>query len=163
MSTALGVSALAEMTSEFHGKESDLSFDIKFDDESVVLGINETNSNDVQQRKLSMKPSYIQNVHLNANGMGIGFVAISCNFVRQIENLQPSFFLSVHPKLSESEQVITLNICTNFIPKEFKTSNGMAIVEADLPSGFRFQNSDEMHKSLLKSEVGVRVRVLHIW
>lgn len=145
------------MSSEFQMNTSDLRFEFNYDSEKVSMEINSTNYNDVQQTQLHIKPDYETHVHVNAYGSGIGVVAVSCNFVRQIDSLQPSFFLSVVSELRNSEKLISLKICTNYILKEFK-SNGMAIVEAEVPSGFRFQDSSLIYQSLLQSKSGVRVR-----
>lgn len=145
------------MSSEFQINKNDLRFEFNYDNEKVLMEFNSTNFNDVQQTQLHVKPDFMTNVHVNAYGSGIGFVAVSCNFVRQVDSLQPSFFLSVVPELSSKEKVISLKICTNYFPKEFE-SHGMAIVEAEIPSGFRFQDSSLIYQSLLQSKVGVRVR-----
>lgn len=156
--TALAVSALAEMSSDFLNTKNDLLFKMRYDQSQITMVINNTNSEEVQQQKLDMKPDIFQRVHLDAEGTGIGFVAITCDFVHQVDNTQTHFFLSVGSKLDKNEKIISLKICTNFIPKELRKSYGMAIVEANLPSGFRFQDGDEIYKSLMQDAVRVRVR-----
>lgn len=146
------------MSSDFYNIKNDLLFEIRYDQSKKTMVVNNTNSEEVQQHKLDMKPDILQRVHLDASGTGIGVVAVTCDFVRQVDNTQANFFLSVGSKLDKNEKIISLKICTNYIPKELRKSNGMAIVEANLPSGFRFQDGDEIYKSLVQDEVGVRVR-----
>lgn len=147
------------MSSDYNNIKNDLLFGIRYNHNKsqLTMVINSTNSEEVQQQKLDMKPEIIQSVHLDASGTGIGFVAVTCDFVRKVENTETNFFLSVGSKLDKNEKIISLKICTNYIPKELKKSYGMAIVEANLPSGFRFQDGDEIYKSLIKANIGVRV------
>lgn len=153
MNLALGVDALAMMSSVFRSTKNDLNLKMTFDgNKEQIFQIIEKNSQNVQQVQLQMKPNFIQTVQLNVTGTGIGFAAVSCDFVNKIKQVASSFFLSVGSELENGSKAIKLTVCTNYIP-EGRT--GMAIVEINLPSGFKFQQQSKMYQKLQK--VGVKV------
>lgn len=153
----VGVNALTEMSSEFISTKNNMNFTMTFDgNKERKIEINENDTLKIHELDLNMKPSYIQTVHLTANGTGIGYAGISCNFVtKKIVEKQSSFFLSVGTNLENESKIIKLKICTYYNPEASKTYYGMAIIEVNLPSGFKFQDQKLIYQKLQK--FGVRV------
>lgn len=125
-------------------------------DENLVesFGIYEWNANNIQQKRLQGYPKQIQ---LNANGHGIAFAAISCEYFLKANNSAKGYALNVGASLSSNDQIITINVGAMANTSVIGDVKGMSLIEIQLPTGYEFRYEEQMYKSL--SHLGVKVIV----
>lgn len=94
---------------------------------------------------------------MNANGKGIAFAAISCDFYEKANNSATSYALNVGASLSSYDQIITINVGAMANTSGIGDVRGMTLIEVQLPTGYEFRNDEQMYNSL--SHLGVKVIV----
>lgn len=147
--------ALGEVSKMMLGVKTDMkiSFQPLNSDTLLEFNIDEKNSIEVQKKVMKGTP---EKVGMNANGTGIAFAAISCDYVETTKEIGAHFELRVGARLSNNDKIITVDIETRAIDSAGADVKGMSLVEVQLPSGFEFRNEENIYAKL--SSIGVKVR-----
>lgn len=147
--------ALGEVSKMMLGVKTNI--DIKFrslnSDTLLEFNIDEKNSIEVQQKLIKGTPGMVS---MNANGTGIAFAAVSCDYIEITDEDAANFELRVGSRLSSNDKTITVEIETRAIDSADADVKGMSLVEVQLPSGFEFDKEENIYTKL--SNIGVKVR-----
>lgn len=115
--------------------------------------IHESNATAVQQKRLNRIPD---SVRMNAEGKGIAFTAVSCEYVQLTNETGANYELNVGARLTNNDKVITITTKARAMTENVNADvKGMSLVEVALPSGFEFRNEEQMYKDL--APIGVKV------
>lgn len=163
----LAIKALGEASKIYvkKGFSTDLKIDFTSDKNNETLQtivIADKNVTAVHKQVLKSLP---EKIHVNVNGNGIAFTAVTCEHMKPINEAKPnddigefekSYELFVGASLTDDDRSIIVNITTRAV----KTSNelGMSLLEIELPSGYKFADEKKMYDKLKID--GVRVRVI---
>lgn len=75
-------------------------------------------------------------MQVTCTGSGFSLVQLSYRYNLNNAEASPRFILSVDVDKSSNDVSLVLNICTSFIAGDDGDTTNMAIVEAELPTGF---------------------------
>lgn len=135
----------------------DITFKADQDDDRIFdeFFIRENNALDVKTKRLMHNP--IQ-VHVNINGSGIAYTSVSYEYMRGINDTKTKngkfYALNIGTHVTDDDKVITITVGTHSLKE--RGIRGMSLVEVKLPSGFQFQNEEQMYRDLVSKGVKVR-------
>lgn len=158
--SVIAIKALGEVSDIFvkNRVSTDMRIDFKFKSSGNQelyenFYIHESNATAVQQRRLNRSPVSLQ---MNAEGSGIAFTAVSCEYVELTNEPGANYELNVGAHLTNNDKIITITTSTRAMTEIADADvKGMSLVEVALPSGFKFRNEEQMYRELVS--VGVKV------
>lgn len=158
--TVVAIRALGEASKIFVKVKTNLSVEFNYDRDLIEpfnpFNVLEANANDIQQEKLQRVPA--GEVHINANGAGIAFAAVTCEYVEKVDKVGGNFELDVGAELTDNDTVVSINIVTRAMVENATADvSGTSLIEVQLPSGYEFRNEEKMYKLLAKHGVMVRI------
>lgn len=153
----IAIKALGEISEVFTKKNVTTNMSVQFNIDGFIaqtFTIQNWNATAVQQKLLSKIPD---RVSLNAQGKGMGYAAVSCEYFIKAKNAGENFELIVRGELSEADEIVTIHIKTRASPTNADADvTGMSLVEVELPSGFKFREEEAMFYDL--APLGIKVR-----
>lgn len=154
--TVVAIRALGEVSKMFVKVKTNLSVEFKYSGFNETFNVLEANANDIQQKKLQRIPG---EVRINANGIGIAFAAVTCEYVEKVDKVAGNFELKVGAELTDNDTIVSINIETRAMVENAAADvKGTSLIEVQLPSGYEFRNEEQMYKMLAKYGVMVRIR-----
>lgn len=128
--TVLGLQALTEMSKALYAKDSKINFSLRNqNNEEILMSVGGR-----QKRLISDNlSSTTSQVQVSATGNGVASFQISCQYKVKLENSSEYFEIAADAN-KQNDNSLKLHICVK--TKDRKTSN-MAIMEVNLPSGYR--------------------------
>ncbi|KAJ6633451.1 CD109 antigen [Pseudolycoriella hygida] len=130
--TVVGITALATFAAIISGSNV-MSCTFNYAASSSTINIDQTNSLVLQSVEL---PSTTKSVAVTCTGSGFSLVQVSYQFNLNNVEVSPRFVLDVEVDKKSNDYSLVLNICTSFIAGNDGNTTNMAIVEAELPTGF---------------------------
>lgn len=130
--TVVGITALATFAAKISGSNA-VSCTFTYATKSSILKIDKTNSLVLQSVEL---PSTTQSVKVSCTGSGFSLLSLSYQFNLNDAEASPRFTLTVNVDEKSNDNSLILNICTKFIAGPDGDVTNMAIVQAELPTGF---------------------------
>lgn len=119
--------------------------------------INDSNVNNEQQKRLKSIP---QLIILRANGDGIAFAGVSCEYsLKFIGKTEKNYEVSVGVDFSHNRKEVTVYVNTRARASEIDANvKGMTLVEIELLSGYIFLNESNIYNDLKKHGVKVKCK-----
>ncbi|KAG4076804.1 hypothetical protein HA402_009150 [Bradysia odoriphaga] len=130
--TVVGITALATFAGEISGGNA-MSCSISFGSGHSTIKINKENSLVLQSVEL---PRNTKLVSLTCTGSGFSLAQLTYQFNLNTAEMSPRFKLKAEVSKNSNDYHLVLNICTSFIPAADGYSSNMAVIEAELPTGF---------------------------
>ncbi|XP_037049174.1 CD109 antigen-like [Bradysia coprophila] len=130
--TVMGITALATFAGEISGGNA-MSCSISYGSGQSTIKINKENSLVLQSVEL---PRDTKLVSLTCMGSGFSLAQLTYQFNLNTAEMSPRFKLNAHVGKNSNDYHLVLNICTSFIPAADGNSSNMAVIEAELPTGF---------------------------
>ncbi|KAG4071650.1 hypothetical protein HA402_011804 [Bradysia odoriphaga] len=130
--TVVGVTSLATFADKISGSNA-VSCTFTYHTKSSTINIDQTNSLVLQSVAL---PSTTTLVQVSCTGSGFSLVQLSYQFNLNDAETSPRFTVAVDVDKKSNDYSLILNICTKFIAGPDGDTTNMAIVQAELPTGF---------------------------
>ncbi|KAJ6643551.1 CD109 antigen [Pseudolycoriella hygida] len=130
--TVMGITALATFAGEISGGNV-MSCTIRHGSGQSTIQLNKENALLLQSVEL---PRTTKSVSLKCSGNGFSLAQLSYQFNLNSAEQSPRFKLSAVVDKSSNDYHLVLNICTSFISGADGDKSNMAVIEAELPTGF---------------------------
>lgn len=141
--TVLGLQALTEMSRAVFAKNSKINILLRNQNNEELI----TSIGTRQKRFFSDKISSLtREVQVTANGNGVVSLQVSCSYKEILKKFDEFFEITVNAR-KENENSLNIGVCVK--AKHRKTSN-MAIMEINLPSGYKHQHGPAEETENLK-------------
>jgi CD109 antigen len=151
--TVVGLQALAMIAAVFHTPNVNMEIKLSYEkDRKLNFNINPQNAMQLQYKELAKDARIIR---ANAKGSGFAFLQIAYRYNTILDDPARRFELTATSVATGNPNILSLKICTNFIPEGEINQSQMTLIEIYLPSGYVY---DPSTADLVKS-VGVRVRI----
>lgn len=128
----MGITALAAFASAISGGNT-MSCIITYGGSQSTININKDNSLVLQSVEL---PSTTKSVQLKCTGSGFSLAQLTYQFNLNGAEISPRFKLDIEIDKNSNDYSLILNICTSFIAADDGDTSNMAVIEAELPTGF---------------------------
>ncbi|XP_001647863.2 CD109 antigen [Aedes aegypti] len=136
--TFVALKALGKMATYLNTSKNDYSVYISYDKHKSKFDVLSTKSLETFHHEL---PDSVRNVNFAVEGIGFGYLQLTYQYHRNIQNAKASFMLDVTVLDSSNYNVQDLRVCLSYKPKEKYTVSGVALVEVYLPSGLIVKES----------------------
>lgn len=96
---------------------------------------------------------------INAEGVGMVSFQVSHTYNTKIDEVKKGFKLTVEVVKNTGDNILNLDICTNYNPEDAETKNrtGMTLMEVAFPSGYVFDPDSNLlaHADIKVSVTGI--------
>lgn len=110
-----------------------MSCSVKYGSDQSTIKIDKDNALVLQSVDL---PRNTKSVSLTCTGSGFALAQLTYQFNLNTAEMTPRFKLTAQVGKNSNDYQLELNVCTSFIPGADGSTSNMAVVEAELPTGF---------------------------
>ncbi|KFB45692.1 hypothetical protein ZHAS_00013656 [Anopheles sinensis] len=139
--TFVGLKALSKLGEVISPKNNEYSIGLKILQKNPLSHTFMFGKNDFLPHKFEDIPESARRFEINFSGKGLALVTFNYEYSLDLQNHTKNFQLTLE-KLSKSpHSVLTMKICTSYIPTLTNNRSNMALVEVTFPSGYVVDNN----------------------
>lgn len=133
-STAVGLQALEMIATVLHTPNVNMEVKLSSEKEGqAIFNINSNNAIVLQSKELEKDTRFIR---VSAKGSGFAFLQVSYKYNTILNDPAKHLKLTATPVAPENPNLLSLKICTHFIPDGEIVQSQMTLIEVFLPSGY---------------------------